>query len=241
MPTRSVRYRKQAELRGSGSEPQPLDDAIATIKKMAAVKSDRTYKNGRKRKDPDQTVEICLYLGVDPRQADQMVRGSLSLPRGTGKTKRVIAFCDEAMAEAARAAGAVEAGGDELVQKIQQGWLDFDVAIAHPSMMSKVGKLGRILGPQGKMPAPKAGTVTPDVETAVKEYGAGKLEFRTDKGGNVHLPVGKTSFPNEDLKTNVEAVVSHLQKVKPAAAKGQYFKRVCLKATRTPSVTLNVS
>jgi large subunit ribosomal protein L1 len=108
-------------------------------------------------------------------------------------------------------------------------------------MMSKVGKLGRILGPQGKMPAPKAGTVTPEVVTAVREYGAGKLEFRTDKGGNVHLPVGKTSFPDEDLKTNVEAVVSHLQKVKPAGAKGQYFKRVCLKASRTPSVTLDVS
>ncbi len=240
MPANSVRYQRQAEIRGPRREPQPLDEAIAKIKEMIAVKSDRSYKNGRKRKDGEQTVEICLHLGIDTRQADQMVRGSLSLPHGTGSTKRVIAFAEGDLAEQAKAAGAVEAGGDDLVKKIQDGWMDFDVAVAHPSMMGKVGKLGRVLGPQGKMPSPKAGTVTPEVETAVREYSAGKLEFRADKGGNVHLPVGKASFDNADLKNNIEAVISHMQKVKPAAAKGQYLRRVCIKATRTPSITLVV-
>jgi large subunit ribosomal protein L1 len=240
MPTKSVRYRKQLEVRGPGSEPQSIDDGIVAVKKMAEVKSDRTYKNGRKRKDPDQTVEICLHLGIDARQADQMVRGSLSLPKGTGATKRVIAFVEGDLVDQARAAGAVEAGADELIKKIQDGWMDFDVAVGHPSMMSKVGKLGRVLGPQGKMPSPKAGTVTPDVETAVREYAAGKLEFRADKGGNVHLPVGKVSFAAEDLKANIEAVIAHIQRVKPAAAKGQYLRRVCIKAARTPSVMLAV-
>jgi large subunit ribosomal protein L1 len=240
MPTKSVRYQKQSEIRGPRQDPQPIEGAIAKLKEMVGVKSDRTYKNGRKRKDAEQTVEICLHLGIDTRQADQMVRGSLSLPKGTGSTKRVIAFADGDAAEQAKAAGAIEAGGDDLVKKIQDGWMDFDVAVAHPSMMGKVGKLGRVLGPQGKMPSPKAGTVTPDVETAVREYSAGKLEFRADKGGNIHLPVGKTSFDNEDLRTNIEAVIAHMQKVKPTAAKGQYLRRVCIKATRTPSITLDV-
>ncbi|UCG16596.1 MAG: 50S ribosomal protein L1 [Phycisphaerales bacterium] len=240
MPTKSVRYRKQLEARGPDSEPRSIDDGIDAVKRMAEIKSDRAYKNGRKRKDPDQTVEICLHLGIDARQADQMVRGSLSLPKGTGATKKVIAFVEGDLADRARAAGAVEAGADELIKKIQDGWMDFDVAVGHPSMMSKVGKLGRVLGPQGKMPSPKAGTVTPDVETAVREYAAGKLEFRADKGGNVHLPVGKVSFAPEDLKANIEAVIAHIQRVKPAAAKGQYLRRVCIKAARTPSVMLAV-
>ena len=240
MPAKSVRYRKQLEARGPGNEPRSIDDGIVAVKKMAEIKSDRAYKNGRKRKDPDQTVEICLHLGIDARQADQMVRGSLSLPKGTGATKRVIAFVEGDLVDQARAAGAVEAGADELIKKIQDGWMDFDVAVGHPSMMSKVGKLGRVLGPQGKMPSPKAGTVTPDVETAVREYAAGKLEFRADKGGNVHLPVGKVSFAAEDLKANIEAVIAHIQRAKPAAAKGQYLRRVCIKAARTPSVMLAV-
>jgi large subunit ribosomal protein L1 len=135
-------------------------------------------------------------------------------------------------------AGALEAGAEELIKKVEGGWFEFDVAIAHPSMMGKVGKLGRILGPQGKMPTPKAGTVTPDVAAAVKEFAAGRIEFRNDDGGNVHLPVGKASFPDSDLKANIDAIIEHFVKIKPASSKGHYMKRVSLSATRTPSVTL---
>lgn len=234
----SVRYRKQLELGGDLRTPVSIEEGIAQIKKMAGVTADRSYKNGKKRKSVDQTMEIVLHLGIDPRQADQMLRGAISLPKGIGKARRVIAFCDGPVAKAAKEAGAIEAGADDLVEKIQGGWLDFDVAIAHPSMMGKVGKLGRLLGPQGKMPTPKAGTVTPDVATAVEEFSAGRIEFRNDSGGNIHLPVGKTSFSNEDLSENIQAVIDHMVKMKPPAAKGQYVKRICLSATRTPSVTI---
>ncbi|MFQ5494221.1 MAG: 50S ribosomal protein L1 [Phycisphaerae bacterium] len=238
MGFRSVAYHKQRELGGGSREPVDVGAAIGRIKEMVGVKADRTYKNGRKRKSTDQTVEIVLHLGIDPRQADQMLRGAISLPKGIGRSRRVIAFCDDAVATEAKAAGAVEAGGEELIKKIQEGWLDFDVAIAHPSMMGKVGKLGRVLGPQGKMPTPKAGTVTPQVADAVKEFSAGRLEFRNDSGGNIHLAVGRASFPADDLKENIEAVISHITRLKPASAKGQYIKRICLSATRTPSVTI---
>jgi large subunit ribosomal protein L1 len=241
MGYRSVRYRKQLELGGRSREPLSLDEGIARIKKMAEVKADRTYKNGKRRKQVDQTVELVMHLGIDPKHADQMIRGAISLPKGLGKARTIIAFCEGPAAEAAKEAGAVEAGGDELVEKIQSGWLDFDVAIAHPAMMGKVGKLGRVLGPQGKMPSPKAGTVTPDVAVAVKEFSAGRLEFRNDSGGNIHLPVGRVGFSVADLKENIEAVVKHIVKLKPAAAKGQYLKRVCLSATRTPSVSVDVA
>ncbi|RMF83289.1 MAG: 50S ribosomal protein L1, partial [Planctomycetota bacterium] len=189
----------------------------------------------------EQSVDLVLNLGIDPNQADQMIRGSVSLPHGVGKSKRVIAFCPEGDVEAAKAAGAIEAGGDELVKKVADGWLDFDVAVAHPSMMGKVGKLGRVLGPQGKMPSPKSGTVTPDVATAVKEYSAGKLEFRNDKGGNVHAVVGRLNFDDDKLKENVVAFVEHIRKLKPAAAKGQYLKSVHLSGSMTPSVPVAVS
>ena len=241
MAHRSVLYNKQVEAGGGGKEPVSIDEGIALIKKLASIKADRTYKNGKKRKNTDQTVELSLHLGIQPKHADQMLRGAISLPKGLGKSRAVIAFCPDNLVEAAKAAGASEAGGAELVDKVQKGWMDFDVAIAHPSMMGKVGKLGRILGPQGKMPTPKAGTVTPEVETAVKEFAAGRLEFRNDDGGNIHLPVGKASFADADLKENIEAVIAHMVKMKPAAAKGQYLKRVCLTATRTPSVTLDVA
>ncbi len=239
MPSRNVRYKKQAEI-AKGLGALPCAEALAKVKEMASVKNDRSYKNGRKRKDPDQTVELVMNLGIDPKQADQMLRGSVSLPKGVGKTNRVIAFCDGDLIDEAKKAGAVEAGADELVDKVSKGWLDFDVAVAHPSMMGKVGKLGRVLGPQGKMPTPKAGTVTPDIATAVTEYAAGKLEYRNDAGGNIHLPVGKTSFPVEDLVTNVEAAISLMMKVKPSSSKGTYMKKVVVSATRTPSVEVAV-
>ena len=237
MGYRSVAYRKQLETRGQ-TDTLPLEAAVAKIKDMAAIKVDRKYKNGKKRKSQDQTVEITMHLGIDARQADQMLRGAISLPKGLGRSRKVIAFCDPAMADEARKAGAVDAGADELVAKVQGGWFDFDVAVAHPSMMGKVGKLGRVLGPQGKMPSPKAGTVTPDDAKTVQEFAAGRLEFRNDDGGNVHLPVGKASFSDEDLITNINAVIDHFTKIKPSASKGQYFKRICLSGTRTPSVTV---
>jgi large subunit ribosomal protein L1 len=235
MATKSVRYRKQLELR-TGKEQLETKAALELIKEMAAVKSNRSYKNGRKRKDGPQTVNLALSLSIDPKQADQMLRGSISLPKGVGKTNRVIAFVDEAMAEDCKKAGATEAGADALIDKVAKGWSDFDVAVAHPSQMGKVGKLGRVLGPQGKMPTPKAGTVTADVVQAVQEYTAGKLEFRNDAGGNVHMPVGKTDFSVEDLKANVDAAIAHIARVRPATAKGTYMKRIVLSAAHTPGV-----
>lgn len=240
MLVRSVRYRKQDEVRGPSKEPLSVADAVNKIKQMADVKNDRTYKNGKKRKDADQTVAIVMHLGIDPKQADQMIRGSFTLPHGTGSTKKVVAFCEGELVDKAKAAGAIEAGVEELVDKISKGWMDFDVAIAHPATMGKIAKLGRVLGPQGKMPSPKAGTVTPEIETAVKEYSAGKLEYRNDAGGNIHLPVGKVSFTTESLAENIAAAISHMQKLKPAAAKGTYMKRVCLSATWTPSLNIAV-
>jgi large subunit ribosomal protein L1 len=241
MATKTVRCKKQLEKLEGGSGELPLEEAIAKIKDMADVRADRSYKNGKKRKAVDQTVELVVRLGIDPKQADQMVRGSISLPKGTGKTQRVIAFCEGDLVDQAKEAGAIEAGGDELIKKISDGWVDFDVAVAHPQMMGKVGRLGRVLGPQGKMPSPKAGTVTPEVETAVREYTAGKMEYRNDAGGNIHLKVGKAGFSVEDLKANVEAVLSHLNKVKPASAKGTYMRAVHLSAQQTPSVRIAVA
>ena len=167
--------------------PLSLDQAIDKVKSFKGVKF-------------DQTVECVLLLGIDPKQTDQLIRGSLSLPHGVGKQKKVIGFCDESQVEAAKKAGAIEAGVDELVKKVMDGWADFDVAIASPKVMGKVGKLGRVLGPQGKMPSPKNGTVTDDVTTAVAEFTAGKIEFRNDAGGNVHAVVGKQSFDKQKLR-----------------------------------------
>jgi len=242
MPKSSVRHRAQAARLAEKGGRHPIPEAVRLLKEMGEVKPERKkYKGLRARKGFDQTVEMVLHLGIDPKQADQMIRGAVSLPKGIGKSKRVIAFCPDELIEQAKAAGAVEAGADDLIKRISGGWLDFDVAVAHPSLMGKVGKLGRILGPQGKMPSPKSGTVTPEIERAVKEYAAGKVEYRNDAGGNIHAPVGKLSFQNEDLQENIEAFLDHIRKAKPAAAKGQYLKRVCLAATMTPSVTLDVS
>ena len=238
MAVMTERYKAQLQL-SRGETPLPMDEAIKLVKEMASVKADKKYKQARPRKQCDQSVEIAMWLGIDPKQADQMIRGSLSLPKGIGATKRVIAFAEDQAAEDAKQAGAVEVGGDDLVKKIQDGWMDFDVAIAHPSMMGKVGKLGRILGPQGKMPSPKSGTVTPEVGPAVTEYAAGKIEYRNDDGGNIHAVVGKVSFTDDDLKENIETFMRHIRRLKPAASKGTFIKRVVLKATTTPSVTLD--
>jgi len=225
MRTKSKRYKAEAQRTGEG--PVSVAEAVDRIKSFNAVKF-------------DQTVECVLLLGIDPKQSDQLVRGSLSLPHGVGKQKRVIAFCDDTEVEAAKQAGAIEAGSDELVKKITDGWADFDVAIASPRVMGKVGKLGRILGPQGKMPSPKNGTVTDDVRTAVSEFAAGKIEFRNDTGGNVHAVVGKQSFDKQKLVDNVEAFISHIKKIKPSSAKGAYIKKACLSATMSPGVEINV-
>jgi len=239
MANRSVRYQKQAQLLDK-SGPMPCAEAVAKVREMAAVNSDRKYKGGKKRKGMDQTIELVMNLGIDPKQADQMLRGSVSLPKGIGRSNRVIAFCDGPEIEKAKAAGAIEAGADELVDKIAGGWTEFDVAVAHPSLMGKVGKLGRVLGPQGKMPSPKAGTVTPDVGKAVTEYVAGKIEYRNDAGGNIHMPVGKASFAVEDLKENIEAAIALMVRVKPQTSKGTYMKRISISGTQTPGVDIAV-
>jgi large subunit ribosomal protein L1 len=238
MSLRSVKYKKQAELRGDAKQQLACEQALAKIKEMADVGSERKYKGGRKRKGMNQTVNLVLHLGIDPKQADQMLRGSISLPKGIGRTNRVVAFCEGALIDQAKAAGAAEAGGDDLIKKITDGWTEFDVAVAHPSLMGKVGKLGRVLGPQGKMPSPKAGTVTPNVADAVKEYVAGKIEFRNDAGGNIHLPVGKVSFSVPDLKENVEAAIKHMTRLRPTTSKGTYIKKVTVSATQTPGVEI---
>lgn len=225
MGHRSKRYKKIAE--GTSCEPTPLADAVKNIKSFGSTNF-------------DQSVELAVQLGIDPKQADQMVRGALTLPYGIGKTKSVIAFCEDADVESAKQAGAMEAGCDDLIKKITDGWTDFDVAIASPKVMGKVGRLGRILGPQGKMPTPKNGTVTMDIAKAISEFAAGKVEFRNDAGGNVHIVVGKQSFDEEKLVGNIEAFVSHLKKIKPAAAKGTYLKKVSLCATMSPSVTVAI-
>ncbi len=225
MRARSKRYEKESQQ--VSKEALSLPDAIEKIKSFKSVKF-------------DQSVECVLQLGIDPKQADQLIRGSVSLPNGIGKQKKVIAFCEDQEIEAARKAGAVEAGCDELIKSVSDGWMDFDVAIASPKVMGKVGKLGRVLGPQGKMPSPKNGTVTADVVTAVAEFAAGKVEFRNDAGGNVHAVVGKQSFEPQKLAENVEAFVSYIKKIKPVAAKGTYIKKVFLSSTMGPSILVSV-
>lgn len=188
----------------------------------------------------DATVELVLHLGIDPKQSDQALRGSLSLPHGIGSTRSVIAFCDESEIEAALAAGATEAGCEELVKKVQGGWMDFDVAVATPKVMRDVSKLGRVLGPQGKMPSPKAGTVGPKLAEMIAEFAAGKVEFRNDDGGNLHVPIGKISFEADKIADNANAFIDYVRKNKPATSKGTYFKKVCLSATMLPAVQLEV-
>jgi large subunit ribosomal protein L1 len=209
---------------------QPLytvDEAVKLLKKMPQPKF-------------DQTVEVHLKLGIDPKQSDQNIRGAVSLPAGLGRSRKVIAFCPPEQVEDAKKAGAVDAGSEDLIAKVSGGWMDFDVAVAHPTMMQKVAKLGRLLGPQGKMPTPKAGTVGPEVGKLVAEFSAGKLEYRNDAGGNVHAIVGKMSFPEKSLVENTMALVEHIRRIKPASAKGQYFQKVVMSATMMPGLLIDM-
>jgi large subunit ribosomal protein L1 len=202
-------------------------EAIAALRKFKATKF-------------DQTVNVVFHLGIDPKAADQALRGSIALPHGIGKSARVIAFCGSDKVAAAKAAGAIEAGADDLVAKIEGGWMEFDVAVASPDMMRVVSKLGKVLGPKGLMPSPKAGTVTPNVNEAVKEYAAGKQEYRNDDGGNVHGVIGKLSFKDEQLVDNLNAFVQTILKAKPASAKGQYVKKCVVAGCMSPGVPVAV-
>ncbi len=188
----------------------------------------------------DQSVEVALRLGVDPKQADQLVRGSLVLPHGIGKSQRVIVFAQGENVKIAETAGANAVGGKELADKIKEGWLDFDVAIATPDMMGVVGPLGKVLGPRGLMPSPRSGTVTQDVASAVRDYKAGKVEFRVDSGANVHCVVGKLSFTDEQLVDNIQAFLNFVNSLKPSASKGIYLRGATISATMTPGVPVAI-
>lgn len=187
----------------------------------------------------DETVECHVRLGVDPRHADQIVRGAIVLPHGTGREIRVLVFAQGDKAQEAQEAGADFVGGEELAEKIEEGWLDFDVAVAAPDMMPVVGPLGRILGPRGLMPNPKSGTVTPDIETAVKEIKAGKVEYRTDREGNIHVPIGRCSFSTEQLVKNLRVVGNELFRARPSGVRGRYFLQVTVATTMGPGVKVN--
>lgn len=219
--TGGKRHRANAELQPR--EPLPAAQAVSALKKYKATKF-------------DQTVDCVIVLGIDPKQADQAIRGSVALPKGIGKTKRVVAFCGPENVKPALAAGAIKAGGAELAEEIEKGWMEFDVAIASPDMMRVISKLGRVLGPKGLMPSPKSGTVTADVLGAVKEYSAGKVEYRNDKGGNVQAPIGKMSFPESDLLANLEHFVHMIETSRPSSVKGTYIKKIAISGTMTPSV-----
>ena len=206
----------------------PIEEAIELAKKTNFTKF-------------DATVEVAFRLGVDPKKADQQIRGAVVLPNGTGKTQRVLVFAKGEKVKEAEAAGADYVGDAEYINKIQQGWFEFDVIVATPDMMGEVGKLGRVLGPKGLMPNPKTGTVTFDVEKAVNEIKAGKVEYRVDRDGNVHVPIGKASFENEKLIENFNTIFETMQKVKPAAAKGTYMKNVSVTSTMGPGVKIDPS
>jgi large subunit ribosomal protein L1 len=219
----SKRFRSLAEK--VTHDPVPLADAVRQLKAFGTTKF-------------IQTVEVSTNLGIDPRQSDQNVRGSVALPHGIGKTVRVAVFAQGDNAEKATAAGADIVGGDDLAQKIKGGFMDFDVALATPDMMGVVGPLGRLLGPRGLMPSPRSGTVTTDISAGVREFKAGKIEFRNDKGGNVAAPVGKLNFTETQLVENINAFLNHLRTVKPAAAKGTYIRTVTISATMSPGIRI---
>ena len=226
---RGKRYKEAAKL--VPAAPVALEAALPVLKQMKKAGGTKF----------DETVNLVVHLGIDAKQADQSVRGAVSLPKGIGKTNRVIAFVQGGNIDVAKAAGAVEAGADELVAKVTGGWTDFDVAVATPDMMPKIARLGKVLGPQGKMPSPKAGTVTPDVATAVREYTAGKIEFRNDAGGNIHAVIGKVTFSDQDLAANAHALINTLRKMKPVTAKGTYIKKVTIHSSMSPGIPIDTT
>ncbi len=228
MAKRGKRYLQLLSLIEKGKMYSPKE-AVSLVKKLATAKF-------------DETINLAVRLGVDPRHADQQVRGTVVLPYGTGKSKRVLVFAEGEKAQEAREAGADYVGGEELVKQIEGGWLDFDVAIATPDIMGTLkipSRLGKILGPRGLMPNPKTGTVTNDIAKAVKEYKAGRVEFRTDRYGIVHVPIGKASFSEEALYKNLMTVLGVLLRLKPAAAKGQYFKSINISPSMGPSISID--
>jgi len=219
----SKRMRAMLALKPQTEAPLPLPDAVGVLKSFPSTKF-------------DQTVEIHMRLGIDPKQADQIIRGSLVLPHGIGKSKRVVVFARGNLAEDAKAAGAEAVGADDLAKRIKEGWTDFDVCIAAPDMMGMVGPLGKVLGPRGLMPSPRAGTVTADIGKTVREYKAGKVEFRNDPTGIVHAVVGKASFDAAKLVDNIRAFVDHIVAMQPSSVRGQFVKSVSISATMTPGV-----
>jgi len=225
--TRSKRFRKAREGHDR-LKPLPVAEAVAMIKARATAKF-------------VETVDLAVKLAIDTKQSDQLVRGSLSLPHGIGKSMRVVAFAEGDMAEQAKAAGAVEAGGQELADRIAGGWMEFDIVVAHPSTMRHVGKLGKVLGPKGMMPSPKSGTVTDRLADAVREFAAGKMEYRNDKEGNIHMVVGKADFSDEKLVENVQAALAHLRAVRPAAVRGDYMTGAYLSSTMGPGFRLQLA
>ena len=218
---------KSSTAKQTDKGPLPLADAVKVLKSFDPTKF-------------DQTVEIAMHLGIDPKQADQIIRGSIVLPHGIGKSLRVVVFAKGDKATEAEEAGADEVGAEELAEKIKGGWLDFDVCIASPDMMGLVGPLGRALGPRGLMPSPSAGTVTPEIAKTVQEYKAGKVEFRNDSGGNVHAVVGKLSFEPEKLVDNAQTFIERISGMKPITVKGTYIKGVAISATMSPGVHVAV-
>src|SRR5687768_16544057 len=208
--------------------PHTIEEAVPLMQKIKFAKF-------------DETVELAMRLGVDPKHADQMVRGTVVMPHGLGKSKRVLAIAGGDKQKDAQEAGADIVGGEELVEKIQGGWIEFDAVVATPDMMRAVGKLGKVLGPRGLMPNPKTGTVTPDIARAVREIKAGKVEFRVDKTGIIHAPVGKTSFESASLVANAHALVDSIVKAKPSAAKGKYLKSVTLSSTMGPGIRIDTT
>lgn len=227
MAKRSKNYRKAAELVEAGKLYTPRE-AMDLAKKTSVTKF-------------DSTVEVMFRLGVDPRKADQLVRGTVNLPHGTGKTARVVVFAQGPQAQAAIDAGADEVGADELIEKVSGGWTDFDVAVATPDLMGKVGRLGRVLGPRGLMPNPKTGTVTMDVAKAVKEIKGGRVEFRVDKHGNLAFIVGNTSFTVDQLVDNYAAVQEEILRLRPASTKGRYITKATVSTTMGPGIRLDAS
>ncbi|MCI9093352.1 MAG: 50S ribosomal protein L1 [Coprobacillus sp.] len=227
MAKKGKKYQEAAALIEKG-KAYPIDEAVALVKKTSSVKF-------------DASVDVAFKLGLDTRHADQQLRGAIVLPHGTGKTKKVLVVTQGAKVEEAKAAGADVVGGKEILEDIKKGWLDFEVMIATPDMMAELGKLGRILGPKGLMPNPKTGTVTMDVAKAVQETKAGKVTYRTDKDGNVHLPIGRVSFTDEQLIENFKTINDLLVKSKPSSAKGTYMKNVVISTTMGPSVKVQAS